>query len=237
MGDSDNTNAKTAILTVLLWHLEDIPLALQSFRTPEHHALSAQDIDGCMAALDERPDLGDLWIAELLRQVREESVLRLDDVPKELLCFLPARRFTVSATRIAAYVRVLYVDLIRQLLSLTNAGESKDYLRCLTSVLRMQEIVGLLQGLVEGFGLNEKLSEARLEGARRAAQGRRLIGASTRERVRLEAEKHKHLTKGAAALAISERVQLSVDRVRRLLSELYPRGDWVASSDVTSQNS
>ena len=73
--------------------------------------------------------------------------------------------------------------------------------------------------------------------SRRAANGRRLIGATTRDRVRAEAEKHKHLTKGAAAYAIGTAINLSPDRVRKLLSELFPGDSWVASTDLTGRNS
>ena len=70
----------------------------------------------------------------------------------------------------------------------------------------------------------------------RAANGRRLIGATTRNRVRAEAAKRMHLTKGAAAYEIGSAINLSPDRVRKLLSELFPGDSWVTSPDLTSRN-
>lgn len=86
-----------------------------------------------------------------------------------------------------------------------------------------------------GYRHNSKLTG--IDNARRAANGRRLIGATTRENVKREAAKHMHLNKGAAAYEISSKINLSPDRVRKLLSELFPGDSWVASADATSHNS
>lgn len=72
--------------------------------------------------------------------------------------------------------------------------------------------------------------------SRRAANGRRLIGETTRNRVRAEAEKRMHLTKGAAAYEIGSAINLSPDRVRKLLSEIFPGDSWVTSLDLTRHN-
>ena len=87
------------------------------------------------------------------------------------------------------------------------------------------------------MGYRQSLKFARIDNARRATNGRRLIGATTRENVKKEAAKHMHLNKGAAAYEISSKINLSPDRVRKLLSELFPGDSWVASADLTSRNS
>lgn len=86
------------------------------------------------------------------------------------------------------------------------------------------------------LGVAHEAKRSGMRAARRATNGRRLIGATTRERVRTEAEKRMHLTKGAAAYEIGTAINLSPDRVRRLLSELYPGKSWAASPDLTSRN-
>lgn len=80
-----------------------------------------------------------------------------------------------------------------------------------------------------GYRHNAKLTG--LDNARRAANGRRLIGATTRESVKREAAKHMHLNKGAAAYEIASKINLSPDRVRKLLSQLFPGDSWAASAD------
>jgi hypothetical protein len=60
----------------------------------------------------------------------------------------------------------------------------------------------------------------------RAANGRRLIGATSREKVRTAAQKFKHLSKESAAPNIADSVGLSAGTVRRYLSELFPGDKW-----------
>lgn len=87
------------------------------------------------------------------------------------------------------------------------------------------------------LGYRHSLKLARIDNARRAANGRRLIGSTTRENVKREAVKLMHLKKGPAAYEIASKINLSPDRVRKLLSELFPGDSWVASADLTSRNS
>jgi len=96
--------------------------------------------------------------------------------------------------------------------------------------------MGFMLGVLQGFNMNTALQDERDAQVRRAAQGRRLIGASTRERVRAAAEQHRHLTKGEAAFEIAEEIAMSPDRVRKLLSEIFPGPEWVKSADMTSRN-
>jgi hypothetical protein len=72
------------------------------------------------------------------------------------------------------------------------------------------------------------MRESSLEAIRRGAAGRRLIGASTREKIRREALKltPPGLSKEKAAFQIADSVQLSSGTVRRLLSELFPGSSW-----------
>ena len=62
--------------------------------------------------------------------------------------------------------------------------------------------------------------------ARRATKGRKLIGSASRERIRKAAENFQHLPKSTAAPEIAKVVSLSPDRVRILLSELFPGAEW-----------
>ena len=62
----------------------------------------------------------------------------------------------------------------------------------------------------------------------KAANGRRLIGARTRDKVSSAALALKHLTKEEAAeiLSSSSNIGLSTGSVRRLLSQLFPGDEW-----------
>lgn len=70
-----------------------------------------------------------------------------------------------------------------------------------------------------------------------ATKGRRLIGETTKERIRRAAKEHMHQSKTDAAPEIARKVGLSSGRVQRLLSVIFPGDTWVASSDVASRNS
>lgn len=61
---------------------------------------------------------------------------------------------------------------------------------------------------------------------RRAADGRRLIGATSRDKVRHAAEKYRHMSKEAASVSIADDVRLAHGTVKRYLSELYPGEKW-----------
>jgi hypothetical protein len=71
------------------------------------------------------------------------------------------------------------------------------------------------------------LEKAKISKVARAANGRRLIGATTRAKVAKEAEKIRlKMTKGDAAYAIAEIVKKDSGTIRRYLTELFPGDKW-----------
>ena len=76
------------------------------------------------------------------------------------------------------------------------------------------------KGIEDGKLMTSKLN------ARRATNGRRLIGESSRRKVRDAAEKYRHLPKSAAAPLIAKLVNLSPENVRTQLSSLFPGESW-----------
>ncbi len=78
---------------------------------------------------------------------------------------------------------------------------------------------------------NHELIQANVK---RAANGRRLIGATTREKVRLEAIKHRHKSKEQAAADMAANVNLSIGHIKRLLSDLFPGDSW-RTDDATKR--
>lgn len=82
--------------------------------------------------------------------------------------------------------------------------------------------VGFLNAIIENANCN----------ARRATNGRRLIGSTSRDRVRHAAASVQHLSKDVAASAIAGHVGLSPATVRRYLTEMYPGQNWNASTDT-----
>lgn len=73
------------------------------------------------------------------------------------------------------------------------------------------------------------MTHARDEHVRRGADGRRLIGATARERVRKAAQRHQgKVTREAAAIEIAEEVGRSPATVRRMLTSLFPGARWSA---------
>lgn len=71
-----------------------------------------------------------------------------------------------------------------------------------------------------------KAEKAMLSKVRKAANGRRLIGASTRERVAKEAEALRHKTKDDASYEIAKIIGKGNGTVKRYLTELYPGDKW-----------
>lgn len=64
------------------------------------------------------------------------------------------------------------------------------------------------------------------DSVKRAAKGRRLIGATSRGKVAASAKNYQHLSKESAAPAIAANVGLSPATVRRYLTELFPGDSW-----------
>lgn len=80
----------------------------------------------------------------------------------------------------------------------------------------------------EAYRLGRKHGEQELhsKNQRRATDGRRLIGATSRDKVRKASSDFRHLSKESAAPLIAEVVRLSPATVRRYLSEMYPSDKW-----------
>lgn len=96
------------------------------------------------------------------------------------------------------------------------------------SPLGITYVVGFMQGRLNQIAKAKfrlKLA-AKKPNIGAAIQGRRLIGANSREKVRVQASIWKHLSKESAAAEISDAIGLSSGTVRRYLSELFPGDDW-----------
>lgn len=76
------------------------------------------------------------------------------------------------------------------------------------------------------LGYKKSINETVNRNVQRAAKGRRLIGASSRQKVRDKAELFRHLSKEAASFEISNSVGLTAGTIRRYLSELFPGNEW-----------
>lgn len=75
-------------------------------------------------------------------------------------------------------------------------------------------------------GFRDGRSQANLSRVRQAANGRKLIGSATREKVRTSAKNYMHLAKDDAAHAIATDIGKSSGRVRKLLAQLFPGNEW-----------
>jgi hypothetical protein len=85
------------------------------------------------------------------------------------------------------------------------------------------------------FGYLSALVDSRNDIARRGSDGRRLIGATTRERVRNAAADHRgKLTKDAASVLISDLIGKSIGHVRRVLTKEFPGDSWGNPESDTS---
>jgi len=72
-----------------------------------------------------------------------------------------------------------------------------------------------------------KAKKTAMQRVRKATNGRRLIGETTRAKVLKEAEKLRHkMTKESAAYAIAEIVKKDSGTVKRYLTELFPGEKW-----------
>lgn len=81
--------------------------------------------------------------------------------------------------------------------------------------------------IIETAGFLRALDHVREDTVRRGANGRRLIGAASREKVRKEAQERRgRMSKERAAGEIGGLVSLSPATVRRLLSQIHPGDDW-----------
>lgn len=89
----------------------------------------------------------------------------------------------------------------------------------------------LSKAMVHAFMLGRKreFSEnesERLKRVSEATNGRRLIGATSRAKVKQEALAFRHLSKENAASKISPIVNLDTGTIRRYLSQLFPGSEW-----------
>ena len=77
-------------------------------------------------------------------------------------------------------------------------------------------------------GYLEGRNHANQARVRKAANGRKLIGETTRSKVRISAQSYMHLPKEDAAYSIASDVQKSTATVRKLLSKMFPGDKWGA---------
>ena len=76
------------------------------------------------------------------------------------------------------------------------------------------------------LGKQDTEAEIVKKNVKRAANGRRLIGATSRAKVAKTAESFRHLSKERAAAGMAEIVNLDPGTIRRYLSELFPGDKW-----------
>lgn len=148
------------------------------------------------------------------------------------------------------YVAVVRVLLVQDQWNYDDLIAQRDYFNLLSCAADPQLLANslghrrLFQSWVElstnSFAIAYRLGAANCSreliqaNVKRAANGRRLIGATTREKVRLEAIKHRHKSKEQAAADMAEDVNLSIGHVKRLLSDLFPGDSW--KTDKTTKH-
>jgi hypothetical protein len=76
------------------------------------------------------------------------------------------------------------------------------------------------------MGKEHASTEIAINNVKRAANGRRLIGATSRAKVAKAAEQFRHLSKGNAAYEMASIVNLDPGTIKRYLSELFPGDKW-----------
>lgn len=203
----------------------------------EYPNVGSEMLDKWIVAADKDPDLNPRFFVEVLEAVADGRPGDFSKIGPDLRELIPYQSPTNNRERNGLLVRLMMLNamsLCQHCRGFNQAGHPPAALAALVTASRT---VGFLRGIAFGHSLNTELADRDAEGVRRAAHGRRLIGASTRERVRAEAEKHRHLSKGTAAFEIAAKIQLSPDRVRKLLSEIFPGDSWARSSDMTRRNS
>lgn len=100
-------------------------------------------------------------------------------------------------------------------------------------------IGGLVHGfelmMAESIGYMQSLQDQQSRLVRNGAKGRKKFGDKTRSKVRdAAAQLRGRMPRDKAAPEIAQSVGLSEDRVKRLLSELFPGDAWVADTSVRS---
>ncbi|WPC65265.1 hypothetical protein SBP18_12185 [Rhodoferax ferrireducens] len=86
---------------------------------------------------------------------------------------------------------------------------------------------GFADGEHQGLSSAKKMADREIQkSVAKAAHGRRLIGATSRAKVKKEAESFRHLSKEKAATGMAGIVNLDTGTIRRYLSELYPGKKW-----------
>ena len=84
-------------------------------------------------------------------------------------------------------------------------------------------LLGYIDGTMRFKYIEEKVNNKKVLNA---TNGRRLIGATTRERVKKEAEAFRQMSKGDAAYEIAKIIGKDSGHVKRYLSELFPGDKW-----------
>lgn len=209
---------------------------IQKFSPLKSEQGDTEMLGECIVAIGRDPNATPARFSAILEQVQEGTEIDRSALSSAVAAYIPQG---IPPNGKAKAGLVCMVCTLLTLASVIEAmGQLSKYnrARCLEAMSDANRWMGFLLGVLQGFNMNTTLQDERAEQARRATNGRRLIGASTRERVRVAAEHHRHLKKGDAAFEIAPKVGLSHDRVRKLLSELFPGDSWGISSDLTSPN-
>lgn len=127
----------------------------------------------------------------------------------------PRRRFSFSTT----------IELSGEQLEAMNYV-TKQVDRFMRNESERPELYDAFMGVLKRGRALEK-GFIRDAAVKRASNGRRLIGATTRAKVAKEADILRHkMTKGDAAYAIAEIVKKDSGTVKRYLTELFPGDKW-----------
>jgi hypothetical protein len=76
------------------------------------------------------------------------------------------------------------------------------------------------------MGKMQAAEEIKWGNVRRASNGRRLIGATSRAKVQKAAQAFRHLSRSNASYEMAELVNLDAGTIKRYLTELFPGDKW-----------
>ena len=231
-----DASADTAFAEAIKDDIAKVMLGLEKF-SPPVFGPKGTGIGACAAAIGRDPNATAKRFAQMLHDVSSGREIDISELSEEISRYLPHGLPPNSKAK-AGFICMLCVLLILtsciDALSHLQAGNQPACMECAADANRWS---GFMLGILTGFSMNDSVREQGIENGRRAAEGRRLIGSASREKVRKAAEAYRHVARDAAAFPISQEVGLAPGTVRRYLSQLFPGDDWHASADSSQRNS
>ncbi|SDY02440.1 hypothetical protein SAMN05518854_1015 [Variovorax sp. YR266] len=216
----------------------DIAQVMQGLEqfSPPVFGVHGSDLGTCAQAIGRDSNASAARFAIMMSDVAQGKEIDASDLSPEIAQYLPPGLPPNSKAK-AGFICMLCV-----LVTLASCIDALEFLRkgnkeeCIRSSADANRWMGFLLGMLTGFNTNNALKESGVENVRRAAEGRRLIGSASREKVRRVASSYRHLAREAAAYPIAEAVGLSPGTVRRYLSELFPGEKWDGSADTSQRD-